>query len=83
MVPGTDLLTDVAAKEPGGDIVMELGGDIVAMLDGEIGDATSCVEVIRSGDGGGGAGINTSGAGAAAIDAGRIVGEVEGGDDLA
>ena len=72
MVPGADILTDIAAVEPVAELGVEFIGDGGGVLDREVGDTFPCVELIWGGDCAGGTGIEATTTGAAAIDGGFI-----------
>src|SRR5258705_7459340 len=66
-VPGTDVLTDVAAEHPVADLRGLRVGELPAMLDREIGNARSSVEIAFSDERLGGARIEAAAARAAAV----------------
>src|SRR5258705_6354057 len=66
-VPGTDVLTDVAAEHPVADLRGLRVGELPAMLDREIGNARARVEIAFSDERLGGARIEAAAARAAAV----------------
>ena len=66
MIPGANILADVAAEDLAADAVAEIFGDGAALLDGQVGDAAGGVHLIRR-EGLRGAGVDAAGAGSAAV----------------
>ena len=66
-VPGTDILAHVAAEDPAVQAAGELFGDGPLVLDRPVADAPARVELVRSREGVGRAGIETPRAGSAVI----------------
>ena len=58
-IPRADVLADVAAEDPFTDQGPQLAGDGAAKFDREVGDAAARVDLLRSNDGLGRAGIDT------------------------
>lgn len=84
-VVGADVLADIAAIDPVGDLGPPFSFDGGSAFDGEIGDAARGVDGV-GGDGLRGTGVDAAGARAAAVGLGDLVGggfEVEGGEDAA
>lgn len=83
-VVGTGLLAAVAAVDGGAEGGVQVWGDVAAVFDGEVGEAATCVEVVGTAEGAGGAGAEAVVAGAAAGWEGCVVVVGgEGGDDFA
>ncbi|MNC95575.1 hypothetical protein D3C83_127280 [compost metagenome] len=66
-VPGTDFLADVAAEGVAGEVLSDMRVERAAMLDGCVADAQRGVDGAVGEDGVGGAGVEASSAGAAAV----------------
>ena len=60
MIPGADILADVAAEDLAADGRAEFFGDGAALLDGEVGDAAGGVHLARGDEGVGGAGVDAA-----------------------
>jgi len=76
-VPGADLEAFVAAKQAVPDERAELLRNGAGMFDGQIGQTTAGIQDVGLGEGLGGAGIQTTGAGAAVIGIGGVGGDGE------
>src|SRR5690606_32756283 len=82
LIPGTDVVADVAAEDPPVEFLLELAGNRPLLLDGEIGDAPGGVENPGLHEGRRGAGIEAAGTGAAVVGGERrIRRELEVGED--
>ena len=66
-VPRADFLAYVASKDPLLHPETQLDGNGVVVLDGEVADATRGIQLVRTDEGVGRAGIEARGAGAAVI----------------
>ncbi len=67
VVPGADVLADVAAEDPVLHLGTQVGGDGLLELDGEVADAARSVEDVGLDKGVGWAGIEAGGTGAAVV----------------
>src|ERR1700686_374057 len=78
VVPGTNVLADVAAKDVMSDRLAKFPRNVAALLDGQISNATPGIEFARGHNGLRGTSVNAACAASATISGGKIGRQVEG-----